>query len=93
MSRGKPAEKTGIVGVPISGHHPPLIGATTGNGGHFLIGTVPPGDYRLYAFDDLKKIEYMDQTVLATFGAGITVHVDPNGHVETQLEMIATTEK
>jgi hypothetical protein len=85
--KGTPVERAGVVLMPISGKRPPLVGATGGKG-LFSVGAIPPGDYRIYAFDSLENVEYMNPAVLATFGPGTPVHVEPNGRVEGQFEMI-----
>jgi len=55
----------------------PSRNARTDANGHFNIDTVPPGDYRVYAWDDNTKVEYANPEWVRRNGKGVAVTVDP----------------
>ena len=54
--------------------------ATTDQSGNFTIANVPPGDYALYAWQNIDKAEYMDPDFMQRFGeAGKAIHLEDGG--------------
>jgi hypothetical protein len=48
----------------------------TGSEGRFTFRNVPPGDYKLFAWDDIERGAWMDQAYLRDYEArGTSVHV------------------
>ena len=55
----------------------PSRNARTDANGHFKIDTVPPGDYKVYAWDDNTKVEYANPDWVRRNGKGAAVTVGP----------------
>ncbi|HVW84108.1 MAG TPA: carboxypeptidase-like regulatory domain-containing protein [Bryobacteraceae bacterium] len=49
--------------------------ALSGPDGHFKMDGLPPGDYRVYAWDDGREVEYADPDWMKQHGSGVTVTV------------------
>ena len=45
--------------------------------GHFKIDTLPPGDYKVYAWDDSSNVEYGNPEWMRQNGKGVAVSVAP----------------
>ena len=52
--------------------------ANTDAGGHFRIDNVPPGDYKVYAWDDQEKVEYANPDWMQRNAKAIAVTVQPS---------------
>jgi uncharacterized surface anchored protein len=56
--------------------------------GAFLLGNVPPGDYSLFAWEDVDKDAYMDPDFMQQYeGAGIPVHVEQGSSLSFELQL------
>jgi hypothetical protein len=55
----------------------PFQNTRTDPTGHFKFETVPPGDYKIYAWDDNTNVEYASPEWMRQNGKGVTVTVDP----------------
>jgi len=53
--------------------------------GHFKIDTVPPGDYKVYAWDDNTNVEYANPQWMQRNGKGVTVTVEPGQAAQVKL--------
>jgi hypothetical protein len=53
----------------------PSRNARTDASGHFKIDTVPPGDYKVYAWDDNTRVEYANPDWMQRNGKGVAVTV------------------
>lgn len=53
--------------------------------GHFRIETVPPGDYKVYAWDDNTRVEYANPEWMQRNGKGVAVTVGPGQTAQVKL--------
>jgi len=53
----------------------PSRNASSDPAGHFKIDNLPPGDYRIYAWDDNSTVEYANPEWLRQHGKGLAVTV------------------
>ena len=53
--------------------------------GHFKIDAVPPGDYKVYAWDDNTKVEYANPEWMQRNGKGVAVTVEPGQTAQVKL--------
>jgi hypothetical protein len=61
---------------------------TTGPDGHFRIANLAPGDYRIYAWDDITQVEYADaEWMKRQGGRGQSVTVSPGQTASLKLEL------
>jgi hypothetical protein len=58
-------ERTGVIVQPAGSDQVLVVLANQQR--HFRLQNLPPGDYRLYAWDDLKDVEYRNPRYLKTF--------------------------
>lgn len=63
----------------------PSRNARTDPNGHFKIDTVPPGDYRVYAWDDNNKVEYANPDWMQRNGKAVAVTVEPGQTAQVKL--------
>lgn len=63
----------------------PSRNARTDTNGHFKIETVPPGDYKAYAWDDNTRVEYANPEWMRRNGKGVAVTVDPGQTARVKL--------
>jgi len=69
----------------LRGNLPPLQARSEADGS-FKIGTVPPGDYLAYAFDDVRMVEYAEPDWMRQHaGPGVSVTVAPGGSATVSL--------
>jgi len=62
--------------------------------GRFTLGSVPPGDYELFAWEKAEEGAYVDPDLLRRYeGRGKTVRVDEGGKLKVDLELIPAEEK
>ena len=62
--------------------------------GHFALGSIPPGDYELFAWERVEEGGYVDPDFLRRYeGRGKTVHVDEGGKLKVDLELIPAEAK
>jgi hypothetical protein len=62
---------------------------STDETGVFHLSGIPPGYYKLFAWDDMSGDSYFDDDFLAAFeGLGQSVEVDENGHRQIELPVI-----
>ena len=67
--------------------------AVTDQLGRFAMRNVTPGDYTLFAWEQIERGVYMDPDFLGRFeDRGKTVHVDESGHLSVQLDVIPASE-
>jgi len=59
--------------------------------GHFVLQSVPPGNYSLFAWERVDNGAYMDPEFLRSYeDRGKTAEVDPRGRVTVSLDLIPT---
>lgn len=63
----------------------PSRNVVTDANGHFKISTLPPGDYRVYAWDDNNNVEYANPEWMQRNGKGVAVTVDAGQTVQVKL--------
>jgi hypothetical protein len=63
----------------------PLRNARTDANGHFKIENVPPGDYKVYAWDDQTKVEYANPDWMQRNGKAVAVSVGPGQTAQVTL--------
>ena len=62
--------------------------------GRFALGSIPPGDYELFAWERVEEGAYVDPDFLRRYeGRGKTVRVDEGGKLKVDLELIPAEEK
>jgi hypothetical protein len=67
--------------------------ATTDLLARFALRNVPPGDYTLFAWEQIDRGAYFDPEFLARYeDRGKAVHVEEGGHVSVKLEVIPASE-
>jgi hypothetical protein len=67
----------------------PVKTATTDSSGRFTIHGIAPGDYNLFAWEDIEPNAYYDPSFMQPYlSRGTSVHVDENGHVSLMLNVI-----
>ena len=67
--------------------------ALTDQLGRFAMRNVPPGDYTLFAWEQIESGTYMDPDLLGQYeDRGQAVHVEEGGHVSVQLDAIPASE-
>jgi hypothetical protein len=61
--------------------------------GRFAMRNVPPGDYTLFAWEQIDRGAYYDPEFIARYeDRGKAVHVDEDGHVSVKLEVIPASD-
>jgi hypothetical protein len=63
----------------------PSRNVVTDPNGHFKISTVPPGDYKVYAWDDNNNVEYANPEWMQRNGKGVAVTVDAGQSAQVKL--------
>jgi hypothetical protein len=67
--------------------------ATTDSSGKFGIGSIPPGDYRIYSWEELDAYSYFDPAVVREFEVqGKTIHVSELSKENVEVRMIPTAQ-
>jgi hypothetical protein len=67
--------------------------AVTDQLGRFAIRNVPPGDYTLFAWEQIERSAYMDPDFLGRYeDRGKAVHVEEGDHLSVQLDAISAAE-
>jgi protocatechuate 3,4-dioxygenase beta subunit len=62
-------------------------------GGRFNIASVPPGDYKLFAWEEIERGMYLDQDFLQPFeDFGKSVRVEEGSNLDVPLELIQVSE-
>jgi hypothetical protein len=80
---------SGVVLVPSRGGRP--VNTQTGLNGHFNMANIPPGEYMIYAWDNLQDAEYADDYWLRKYGGnGVAVTVETGQKVPVKLTRQAT---
>lgn len=63
--------------------------STTDQFGRFTLRGIPPGEYKLFAWDDIEPDAYLDPDFLRPYeDKGKSVHVDAGGRVTIELRLI-----
>jgi hypothetical protein len=61
--------------------------------GRFAMRNVPPGDYTLFAWEQIERGAYFDPEFLARYeDRGKAVHVDEDGHISVKLAVIPASD-
>jgi hypothetical protein len=64
---------------------------TSDSNGHFVLQGIPPGDYSLFAWEQVDNGAYMDPEFLRSYeDRSKTAQVDPRGRVTVDLDLIPT---
>jgi hypothetical protein len=62
---------------------------STDGTGHFLIQNVPPGDYKLFAWENVESGAWQDPAFIATYeNAGRAIHIYEGTSEKVQLQVI-----
>jgi protocatechuate 3,4-dioxygenase beta subunit len=65
--------------------------ALTDQSGNFSIANITPGDYKLFAWEEVERGMYLDPDFMQSYeDSGKSVHVDEGGNASAQLELIQT---
>jgi hypothetical protein len=65
--------------------------ATSGANGRFTVRGITPGDYKLFAWEDIEPFSYFDSDVLRPFEAlGKTVHIQENSRETAEVKILRT---
>jgi hypothetical protein len=84
-SDGQPAARAVVMAIQ-EGRSPRNV--TSGADGHFRVANLAPGDYRIYAWDDLSQVEYADaEWMKHQGGKGQAVTVSPGQTATVKLEL------
>jgi len=68
--------------------------ATTDQHGQFRLKGVAPGEYRIYAWDDVESGAWLDAAFLRNLeGKSETVTVEPKGRQKIELKVIAAEQR
>jgi hypothetical protein len=71
---------------------PRLKTATSGANGRFSMRGITPGDYKLFAWEDIEPFSYFDSVVLRRFEAlRKTVHIQENSRETAEVKIIRAT--
>jgi hypothetical protein len=57
----------------------------SGPDGHFNIPNVPPGDYKVYAWDDWQQVEYANPEWMRRYSAPVSATVETGQSVQLKL--------
>jgi alpha-tubulin suppressor-like RCC1 family protein len=91
---GNPASGATVVLVPDAAHRQraDLFKRTvTDTAGHFTLTGVSPGEYRLFAWEDVETGAYQDPEFLQPFESkGESITIREGGHESRQLKLIPT---
>lgn len=61
----------------------------TGSEGRFVLPTIPPGDYKLFAWENADNVAYLDPDFLQTFERlGRAVRIEEGSKVNVELDLI-----
>ena len=67
--------------------------ALTDSGGRFSISSITPGDYKLFAWEEIERGAYLDPDFLQAYeDSGKSVHVEEGSNSNFQLELIPTND-
>jgi protocatechuate 3,4-dioxygenase beta subunit len=68
--------------------------ALSDSGGRFTISSVTPGDYRLFAWEEIERGMYLDQDFLQAYeDAGKAVHVEEGASLSIPLDLIPPSDQ
>ena len=68
--------------------------ALTDQRGHFELGSIPPGDYELFAWEKVEGNAYFDPDFLAPYeGRGKSVRIEEGSRFQVQVDLIPAEEK
>jgi len=57
----------------------------TDSSGHFRMDTIPPGDYKVYAWDNNVNVEYANADWMQRYGKGVAVTIRPGPNEKVKL--------
>jgi hypothetical protein len=61
--------------------------------GKFILGRIPPGNYKLFSWEALEPNAYYDPDVMSKYESlGLEVHIEENAKVAADLKLIPYTE-
>jgi carboxypeptidase family protein len=84
-SDGQPAARAAVMAMQEGRSPRNFMG---GADGHFRLANLPPGDYRIYAWDDITQVEYADPEWMKHHGGkGQSVTVSPGQTASLMLEL------
>ncbi len=67
--------------------------ALTDSGGHFAISSITPGDYKLFAWEEIERGMYLDPDFLQSYeDSGKPVQVEEGGNLTVQVDLIPASE-
>lgn len=82
----KVADGVGVLLAPAAGGE---AQRTMANRGRFEFWGLAPGDYQVYLFKDIEKIEYRNPELLRGFKGGEDVHITAGGKASVTLKAVA----
>ena len=88
---GDPAASVTVVLVPTTARKRTALyqAVVTGSDGKFGFQEVPPGDYKLFAWDDVETGAWQDPDFIRNYESkGLLVHVAEKGKEDVQLTVI-----
>src|SRR5262245_10667092 len=91
---GKPVSGVQAVLIPdrLRNRSDLFMTATSGANGRFAMRGITPGDYKLFAWEDIEPFSYFDSDVLRPFEAlGKTVHIQENSRETAEVKIIPAT--
>jgi carboxypeptidase family protein len=94
-AQGQPAEPNPLVLVPDRNRERTELyrTAVVDRPGHFTISNVPPGDYKLFAWEALEPFGYFDPNILKRDDTkAISVHLAESAHEHVDLHLIPLPE-
>jgi hypothetical protein len=67
--------------------------ALTDSGGRFTISSITPGDYKVFAWEEIERGMYLDPDFLQLYeDSGKSVHVKESGNLNLQLDLIPASD-
>jgi hypothetical protein len=92
---GKPVTAVQAVLIPdrLRNRYDLFKTAVTGANGRFTIRGITPGDYKLFAWEDIEPFSYFDAEVVAPFEAkGRPVHIQDNSKETLEVKIISSAQ-
>lgn len=90
----EPATGARVTLIPDIGHRSLTVSTDTDQNGHFILKGVAPGDYKIYAWEDIEDGAEQDPDFMKPHESeGKTVSIKERSHETVQLKAIPAPEK